>query len=116
MQEQGSQLRGMEVAQKEQINVDHNTGEGTLFMLLGMHLNPQPPMNFTAISNLIHRGKIQQILRGKSEPSQNDGGQKRQQPGSKTVSSYHKGGDYLGGCSGGQPLHCRANESDDAVS
>lgn len=30
--------------------------------------------------------------------------------------SYYKGGDYLGGCSGGQVLHCRGSESDGVAS
>lgn len=40
----------------------------------------------------------------------------RQRPGSRTVSRYNKGGDYLGGCGGGQLLHCRESESDGVVS
>lgn len=45
-----------------------------------------------------------------------DGGEKRQRPGSRTFGRYFKGSDYLGGCSGGQLLHCRESESDDVVS
>lgn len=62
------------------------------------------------------RVSTQQTAWGKHKFSQNDGGRERQRPRRGTVGSYYKGGDYLGGCGGGQLLHCRGSESDDGVS
>lgn len=118
MQEQRSQWRGAEWAIKSSPDKDHNTeGKWLLTCCQTCTYSTTTTTGFHKNSSHSCGVSTRQAAWGKHEFSQNDGGVGNGcGQGAGEVDSCYKGGDYLGGCSGAQLLHCTGSESDAVAS